>query len=307
MRRYAHAKREHVITSVNSAYRILEGQYTHIFTLTQLDALLFELFALSYLLDPVILRFLFRATAQAQFSRPRDLDRSLRFMFIYCSLVNVGPVFRHLLPSFHYETQGLLLDFVGRCEPPQCFASSSYIQKCFEQATPPARAHLVCLDIGIFVLQILCLFIAYEAHDNSEQDELAYVPEQPPNDSCSNRTLKIRSPSGSGLTYLSVVIAEDGSPEKLDDNAPILHLRLRNSFRKIYQSASEHPPPSNASNLPLPNTTRRTNTISSSASPMSRLVTMVQRRLEQQRTSREPGAGNGETRTSSMPGGMVGA
>src|ERR1700733_2912219 len=84
----------------------------------QLDALLFELFALSYLLDPVIPRLLFWATAQFKFSRPRDLERSLRFMFIYCSLVNVGPVLRHVLPSLHYETQGILLDFIGRCEPP---------------------------------------------------------------------------------------------------------------------------------------------------------------------------------------------
>jgi hypothetical protein len=98
-------------------YRLSTCVITHFWALMQLDALLFELFALSYLLDPVIPRLLFRATAQFQFARPRDLDRSLRFMFIYCSLVNVGPVLRHVLSSFHYETQGLLLDFIGRCEP----------------------------------------------------------------------------------------------------------------------------------------------------------------------------------------------
>jgi len=158
----------------------------------QLDALLFELFVLSYLLDPVIPRLLFRATAQFQFARPRDLDRSLRFMFIYCSLVNVGPVLRHVLPSFHYETQGLLLDFIGRCEPPILrYHLLFLIQGFFELlATPPARLHLVCLDVGIFLLQTLCLFIAYEAHDTSEQDELACVLEPIPNDT-GNRTSKI--------------------------------------------------------------------------------------------------------------------
>jgi len=254
MRHYAHAKREHAITS--------------------LDALLFELFALSYLLDPVIPRLLFRATAQLQFARPRDLDRSLRFMFIYCSLVNVGPVLRHVLPSFHYETQGLLLDFIGR-------------------STPPARLHLVCLDIGIFLLQTLCLFIAHEAHGTSEQDELACVLESLPDDSSGSR------------------IEEGGSPHKLSDNAPILHLRLNQSLRKIYHPPSEPRPLSDASNLPLPSTAQRTNAIASNASPVSRLVSMVQGGYEsarQQRPSRESGAEPryGETRTSSMPGSMVG-
>lgn len=119
MRRHAHAKREHALSAVililpRSCFREITIPYLlHL----QLDALLFELFVLSYLLDPVIFRMLFRATAQFQFSRPRDLDRSLRFMFIYCCLVNIGPVLRHVLSSFHYETQGLLLDFVGRSTP----------------------------------------------------------------------------------------------------------------------------------------------------------------------------------------------
>src|ERR1700733_4274342 len=67
------------------------------------------------------------------------------------------------------------------------------IQGSFEPlAAPPARLHLVCLDIGIFLLQTLCLFIAYEAHDASEQDEIACVLQPIPDDGSSNRSPKIR-------------------------------------------------------------------------------------------------------------------
>jgi hypothetical protein len=81
--------------------------------------LLYELFVLSFFLDSTILRFLFRATAQTQFARPKDLGKSLRFMFLYCCVVNLWPVIRHAVPwgQVDVKSQGLLIDFLGRCEP----------------------------------------------------------------------------------------------------------------------------------------------------------------------------------------------
>lgn len=67
-------------------------------------------------MDPAALRLVFRAFAQFQLSRPREIDhsKSLRFFFVGVCLINFGPLARHLLGSWSYETDGILLDFVGR-------------------------------------------------------------------------------------------------------------------------------------------------------------------------------------------------
>ncbi|KAF8322211.1 hypothetical protein DL93DRAFT_1274084 [Clavulina sp. PMI_390] len=212
---------------------------------------------------------------QAQFSQPRSGDRPLRFLFILCCLINVGPVLRHLLPWFQYEQQGILLDFIGR-------------------STPPSRLNLFVLDITIFVLQVVCLFIAYEAHGiDAEPDELALDPD--PAD---------ETPS----TPLSEI-------GKIDEDAPILHLRFRRSWQKVWNNTPSWTSSASASSstsIPLPNTTR--NPSAAASSPIDRFFNIVQgrylNRLGPQAQGQIPNARTGargdDDAAPSMPGGMTG-
>jgi len=196
-----HAQRQHVVYS--------------------LDSLLYELFLCSYLLDPSIIRLIFRALSQSQLSRPRDMDRTLRFFFLFACLINTGPILRHIVNPSHYEERGLLLDFIGR-------------------ATPPARVQLIFLDLAIFVLQIITLVIAYESGQSPSEgpDVLAFNP------------LDSYAPLSDGPSS-----ERDGS-DKLDVNEPILHLRLRPTVQRIL-----HPPAlRQEQDLPMPNTSRNTAT-----------------------------------------------
>jgi len=178
-----HAQRQHVVYS--------------------LDALLYELYLYSYLVDPSIMRLLFRALAQSQFSRPRDMDRSLRFFFLFACFLNAGPILRHVIFPGVYESRGLLLDFVGR-------------------ATPVARLQVIFIDVAIFILQVITLVIAYDiGHaDPDGPDTLAYVSSNAEPNSSDDESI---------------------APDKYDHHTPILHLRLRPTIKRILNSPPTHP------------------------------------------------------------------
>ncbi|KAG8979906.1 hypothetical protein FRC05_007349 [Tulasnella sp. 425] len=121
---YAHAQRKHAIQS--------------------LDDLLKVLIAYSYFLDPYMIRFLVRSIAQIQLGQLKDVDPSmgLRILLFCLVLIHLGPVGRHFFQPLE-STDMLLLDFIGRLKP--------------------APQYLVAfVDVAIFLLQVIMLFIAYE-------------------------------------------------------------------------------------------------------------------------------------------------
>lgn len=113
----------------------------------------------------------------------------------------------------------------------------------------------------------------------------------------------------------SSVLSETETPDKVDENAPILHLRFHRSFHKIWNPPAPEARPS-SSNLPLPNTSSRNNAdMGSDGSPFNRFMEIVQRRYAEQEARLQargggggslpmPG-GNNET-NQTMPGGMTG-
>lgn len=110
------------------------------------------------------------------------------------------------------------------------------------------------------------------------------------------------------------VLSEPETSEKVDENAPILHLRFHRSLHKIWNPPVPEARPSSSS-LPLPNTSTRNNPdVASDVSPFNRFMEMVQRRYAEQEARLQaqggggslpmPG-GNNET-NQTMPGGMTG-
>ncbi|KAG8927792.1 hypothetical protein FRC01_006911 [Tulasnella sp. 417] len=185
---YAHAQRKHAIQSV--------------------DDLLKVLIAYSYFLDPYMIRFLVRSIAQIQLGQLKDVDPSmgLRILVFCLVLVHIGPVGRHFFQPFE-PTDMLLLDFIGRLKP--------------------AQQYLVAfLDVAIFLLQLIMLFIAYET--------VRQHPDMP-------------DPLDASRPQSSPEIAGDPNGKCLD---PIFHLRLRTTLQRLI-----HPPPSAPrTDLPTPAT-----------------------------------------------------
>ncbi|KIO31845.1 hypothetical protein M407DRAFT_121387 [Tulasnella calospora MUT 4182] len=200
---YAHAQRKHAIQS--------------------LDDLLKVLIAYSYFLDPYMIRFLVRSIAQIQLGQLKDVDpsMSLRILVFCLVLVHLGPVGRHLFQPLE-PTDMLLLDFIGRLKP--------------------APQYLVAfLDVAIFLLQLIMLFIAYETvrQHPDMPDPLAA--------SRSQSSPEIAGDPNERTPLASHLNAIDQTHSPLD---PIFHLRLRTTFQRLV-----HPPPSAPrTDLPTPAT-----------------------------------------------------
>ena len=80
----------------------------------QLDALLYQLHVLSFLLAPSIIALCVRAAGQFQLSHPREFGpkRTLRFRLALIAMFNAGSVWNH---AYIGAPQGrsAVLDFVG--------------------------------------------------------------------------------------------------------------------------------------------------------------------------------------------------
>ncbi|KAH8996544.1 hypothetical protein EDB86DRAFT_2919222 [Lactarius hatsudake] len=109
-----------------------------------LDALLYQLHALSFLLAPSIVTLFVRAAGQFQLSHPREFGprRTLRFRFMLIFLFNAGSFWNHLIPNAPHS-RSVVLDFVG-------------------MAFTPPRTQLLLLDLLIIVLSVVVTTVAYE-------------------------------------------------------------------------------------------------------------------------------------------------
>jgi len=109
-----------------------------------LDALLYQLHVLSFLLAPSIITLFVRAAGQFQLSHPREFGprRTLRFRFMLIFLFNVGSFWNHIISSAPHG-KSVVLDFVG-------------------MAFTPPRTQLLLLDLFIITLSVIVTTVAYE-------------------------------------------------------------------------------------------------------------------------------------------------
>ncbi|KAH8988036.1 hypothetical protein EDB92DRAFT_1873472 [Lactarius akahatsu] len=107
-----------------------------------LDALLYQLHALSFLLAPSIVTLFVRAAGQFQLSHPREFgpQRTLRFRFMLIFLFNAGSFWNHVIPNAPHS-RSVVLDFVG-------------------MAFTPPRTQLLLLDLLIIVLSVVVTTVA---------------------------------------------------------------------------------------------------------------------------------------------------
>ncbi|KAI0267156.1 hypothetical protein BC834DRAFT_822737 [Gloeopeniophorella convolvens] len=118
------------------------AQRQHI--ISSLDALLYQLHVLSFLLAPSLVPLLARAAGQFQLSHPGDFGpkRTLRFRFMLIALFNASSLWTHAFDGAP-DGRAVVLDFVG-------------------MAYTPSRAQLVLLDLTIIALSACAATIAYE-------------------------------------------------------------------------------------------------------------------------------------------------
>ncbi|RDB24993.1 hypothetical protein Hypma_007858 [Hypsizygus marmoreus] len=221
MHRRHHAQRQHIILS--------------------LDALLYQLHTLSFILSPSIWAFLFRLVCQFQCSKPRDLDatasRSLRFFFANIIFFNASSLWFHATQGAA-EGRAIVLDFVGL----------AYV---------PSKLQLLGLDILIIFLQMVLTTIAYETSllehstEPDTHDMLLPIP-NPPSLPPTPLPISISSPS----TPFSHIMPSHTKPYPSSTTLPyVLDLR----FAPIMARLRNPPPPPRTSGsdntLPLPNTT----------------------------------------------------
>ncbi|KAI9455338.1 hypothetical protein BJY52DRAFT_1151785 [Lactarius psammicola] len=109
-----------------------------------LDALLYQLHVLSFLLAPSIVTLFVRAAGQFQLSHPREFGprRTLRFRFMLIFLFNAGSFWNHVISSTPHG-RSVVLDFVG-------------------MAFTPPRTQLLLLDLLIIALSVIVTTVAYE-------------------------------------------------------------------------------------------------------------------------------------------------
>jgi len=125
--------------------RFLHVQRAHV--VHSFEATLHVVHVVSHLLTPSLWTLVIRTIFLFQLSAsPRDIDKSrtLRFWFTLVFLVNIAPLTVHLLWGVD-SGEGAMLNFVGR-------------------TSKPDRLYIVFLDVVIISLQLLHVFIDYEAH-----------------------------------------------------------------------------------------------------------------------------------------------
>ncbi|KAF9465081.1 hypothetical protein BDZ94DRAFT_1255257 [Collybia nuda] len=263
MHKHHHAQRQHIILS--------------------LDALLYQLHTLSFILSPSIWSFLCRLASQFQCSKPRDLDatasRSLRFFFANIVLFNMPSLWFHATQGA-MEGRAIILDFVGL----------AYV---------PSKVQLLGLDFLIIFLQMVLTTIAYEtslfdsSQDSNTPDMLLPIPNSPgflPTSSAVS--------SSHQSTLLSTSMSQHTkSYPPYTASSYVVDLRLAPIIARLRDPA---PPPSSNNldqTLPLPNTTPW---------PLPAGMRMLMRAGERMGRVGEAGPGGGglTANTNRVPGGL---
>lgn len=134
-----HAQRQHIISS--------------------LDALLYQLYTLSFFFAPSVIAFFCRVVAHSIKPKDDDISHSLRFYLALLISLNLPSLWYHSTHSSSDE-RAIILDFVGL----------AYV---------PSRLQLITLDLTIILLQIILVTIAYETSlsvNSSEPDFLTPLP-----------------------------------------------------------------------------------------------------------------------------------
>jgi hypothetical protein len=183
-----------------------------------LDALLYQLHVLSFLLAPSIITLFVRAAGQFQLSHPREFGprRTLRFRFMLIFLFNVGSFWNHVISSAPHG-KSVVLDFVG-------------------MAFTPSRTQLLLLDLLIITLSIIVTTVAYETAYARAMTKAAI-----------RATLDLTPTTSPAHTYADPLnLVGDDDPDDPDD--VVLDLRASLLLRHVRRPPL--PPPDDA---PLPN------------------------------------------------------
>ncbi|CED83068.1 Domain of unknown function DUF1746, fungi [Phaffia rhodozyma] len=193
-----------IYISVPMVSPMLEQKRTDL--VEQLDRLVIALSVYSYFCDPSFFVLLVRVVVQIQLTNPvlTTPTRSLPNLTNYLILLNIGIYLRHFLygPSatFGSRPRGLFLNFIG-------------------QTTPTTLTQVLLQSTFIFVLQLVCLLVAYETGHNPPPT-MATPPSTPPplpaSTLASITTRSIDSPSSNTSTLLDDLEA-GGSFESTSD------------------------------------------------------------------------------------------
>ncbi|TFK44763.1 hypothetical protein BDQ12DRAFT_673535 [Crucibulum laeve] len=222
MHKRHYAQRQHIIHSLN--------------------ALCYQLHALSFFLSPSVWSLALRIISQLQCAKPRDIDatRSLRFFYAMLLLFN-GPTLWNHATQGAAEGRAIVLDFVG-------------------MAYVPSKAQLIVLDLLIVFLQLLLTTIAYEtsvwytssasAEDTLLPDTISPLPSSLPSPITSSPP---PTPTNSSMRDEESNTTKMGSRTGVPQY--VLDLRLRPIIARLRSPVPPPPSANSDSLLPLPNTT----------------------------------------------------
>lgn len=195
-----------------------------------LEALGFQLAAVSFFLSPTLWIFFVRCATQLTFAHPRDIDED-RFLGRWLLMVvffNAGGPLIHTVYGAE-ENTAFMLDFVGL-------------------GYRPNKATLLSLDFIFMLLQVILVCISYES-------DIACGAPDGVLDLLAPTELVLATPEPDALTISGDEV--DGKPCVAAVSSPyILDLRLSSILTRI-----RNPPPrtttqTNIGGLPLPNTAR---------------------------------------------------
>ncbi|KIK67372.1 hypothetical protein GYMLUDRAFT_37480 [Collybiopsis luxurians FD-317 M1] len=233
-----------------------------------LDALLYQLFCLSFYLSPSLFNMFFRLSAQLLCTTTREFSPrlSLGGFFFFPLFSNSFSVWNHLTGPT--EGRAVILDFIGL-------------------AYTPSKFQLLFVDFSIIFFQLLLTVISFEMHtpESSASDSTDYLLPTP------SSPIPPFPTSTSSFAGQKAFESPNNEPQYIVDiRLSFILARLRNTPAMSRNSGSQQD-----TLIPFPNTT-------SWPVPMSLIMRRAGRRrreTDRNNTSRDTGQ---ENRT--IPGGM---
>ncbi|KAK7472906.1 hypothetical protein VKT23_001013 [Stygiomarasmius scandens] len=208
-----HAERKHIIRSI--------------------DALLYQLYCLSYYLSPSMFALLLRLSAQVMCKNPRILFPTfpLGAFLLLLSGFNGFNLYHHITQGA-VEGGAIILDFVGL-------------------AYSPSKLQLLTVDLSILLMQSLLLIISFDMYtpsSNAEQTSDTSLP------SSSDSPLPASSPTSN--SFLKTYMSRDKASEPPDTSTPyVIDLHFTPLLGRLRSIPPVARPDSTDSLLPLPSTT----------------------------------------------------
>ncbi|THU95663.1 hypothetical protein K435DRAFT_966314 [Dendrothele bispora CBS 962.96] len=191
-----------------------------------LDALLYQLFSISYFLSPSMFALLLRLSAQIMCKNPRELFPTFPLgAFLLLLLCFNGFSLYHHITQGAVEGGAIILDFVGL-------------------AHPPSKFQLLIVDFSIFSIQALFIIISFDMHTSSmDEDNLLPVPSLP-------------TPSPTSNSFLKTYMSKDKGPEPPNTFTPyVMDLQFAPLLRRLRSTPPTARTYPDDSLLPLPTTT----------------------------------------------------